>query len=333
MIDLAVGEPYEIEVQYAKGQPGFLGAVRLGCLPPVPGDAVNRAATLAAECDAVLLFVGTSEEWESEGRDREDMELPGEQAAVIERVASANRNTVVVLSSCTPVSMDWLDRVPGVLQVWFPGQECGNAIADVLFGDVNPSGKLPLSFPARLQHNPSFINYPGENGQVRYGEGPFIGYRYYEKKRISPLFCFGHGLSYTSFRYGNLTLHETEIAYGTELRVSLEVTNTGDRQGKETVQLYVRDEESSLLRPDKELKGFAKVALEPGQTETVSFVLTPRDLSYYDPKRRGWIAEAGEFAVLAGSSARDIRARAAFKLTTSGRMGDLPEPASQAAGD
>jgi beta-glucosidase len=217
--------------------------------------------------------------------------------------------------------------VAGVVQAWFPGQECGNAIADVLFGDVNPSGKLPQTFPKRLEDNPAFINYPGENGQVYYGEGLFVGYRYYEKKKIEPLFPFGYGLSYTTFEYGNLTLNASEYEYGDDVQVRVDVTNTGQREGQEIVQLYVRDEESSLVRPEKELKAFKKVVLKPGETQTVDFKLDVRALSFYDPRQKGWVAEAGEFAVLVGSSSQDIRAQATFALTTTGLTSDVPRMA------
>ena len=188
-----------------------------------------------------LVFVGLNGDWESEGHDRPDMELAGEQNELIERVAAANPSTVVVLQTGSPVAMPWLDKVAGVLQAWYPGQECGNAIADVLFGAVNPSGKLPQTFPVRLEDNPAYINYPGENGHVRYGEGIFVGYRYYEKKRVAPLFPFGFGLSYTSFAYANLRLAAPTIGPDDQLTVSVDVTNTGQRAGQEIVQLYVRD--------------------------------------------------------------------------------------------
>jgi beta-glucosidase len=192
----------------------MLTGVRLGHLPPVPADAIKRAAALAAEADVALLCVGLNGDWESEGFDRPHMDLVGEQTALIERVAAANPNTVVVLQTGSPVAMPWLDQVAAVVQAWYPGQECGNAIADVLFGDVNPSGKLPQTFPVRLEDNPAYINYPGENGTVRYGEGLFVGYRYYEKKRVAPLFPFGFGLSYTTFAYGTPRLRAGFIGVG-----------------------------------------------------------------------------------------------------------------------
>jgi beta-glucosidase len=311
-LDMVAGQSYAIKIEYSRRGASPGGGLRQGCMRVLPDDAIARATQAAAECDAALVFVGTSNEWESEGFDRVDMELPGEQVELAKKVAAANTNTVVVLNTGSPVTMSqWIDQVPAVLQAWFPGQECGNAIADVLFGDVNPSGKLPTTFPKRLEDNPAYINYPGESGKVFYGEGIFVGYRYYDKKKIEPLFPFGHGLSYTRFEYGNL-----RVKAEAEVEVKVEVKNSGEREGKEVVQLYVRDVESSLVRPEKELKAFAKIALKPGETKTVRFTLGQGDLSYYDPRRRQWIAEAGEFEVLIGSSSRDIRARGSFELKT-----------------
>jgi beta-glucosidase len=242
------------------------------------------------------------------------MELVGRQNELIARVATANPRTVVVLQTGGPVTMPWLDQVAGVMQAWYPGQECGNAIADVLFGAVNPSGKLPQTFPVRLEDNPAFINYPGENGRVRYGEGIFVGYRYYEKKQVEPLFPFGFGLSYTSFAYANLRLSAETITPDGQLTITVDVTNTGLQSGQEVVQLYVHDGVSSLTRPPKELKGFAKVTLAPGEAKTVTLTLNRQALAYWDDAQQAWVAEAGEFEVMLGSSAQDIRARGRFHL-------------------
>jgi beta-glucosidase len=184
----------------------------------------------------------------------------------------------------------------------------------VLFGDVNPSGRLPQTFPMRLQENPAYINYPGENGRVHYGEGIFVGYRYYNKKEIAPLFPFGYGLSYTSFEMSNLQLSATETDTP-ELQAHVDVTNTGDRAGKEVVQVYVRDVQAAVARPPQELKGFQKVQLEPGETKTVTFRLDQASLAYFDDKQQGWLAEAGEFVVAIGRSSADISLEASFVLT------------------
>jgi beta-glucosidase len=233
----------------------------------------------------------------------------------------------VVLNTGSPIPMDWLDKVAAVVQAWYPGQEAGNAIADVLFGDVNPSGKLPTTFPKRLQDNPTYINFPGESGKkVYYGEGLFVGYRYYDKKDIEPLFPFGYGLSYTTFAYKNLTLNADEYELGDEIQVSLEVQNTGARAGKEVMQLYIRDVESSLMRPEKELKAFAKIALEPGETKTVTLTLDQDALSFYDPAQKQWVVEPGEFKVLVGSSSHDIHLRKRFVLKRDSATGLVSRP-------
>jgi beta-glucosidase len=313
-VSLTAGQPYQLVIEYSARKAFDWTPLRIGCLPTVPADSIGAAAALAARCDVAIVFAGLTDEWESEGFDRVDMELPGDQVELIERVAAANPNTVVVLNVGSPLAMDWLDRVPAVLQAWYTGQEAGNAIADVLFGDVNPSGRLPTSFPRRLKDNPAYINYPGENGKVHYGEGLFVGYRYYDRKDIRPLFPFGYGLSYTTFGYRDLALSAAEYGPGEEIKVSVTVENTGTRAGQEVVQLYVRDLESRLVRPEKELKAFTKVALEAGETRTVTLTLDEEALAYYDPAQEGWVAEAGEFEVLVGRSALDIHLAGRFTL-------------------
>jgi beta-glucosidase len=321
-ITLAAGQPYQLQIECAS-RPGILESdlpiyrFRVGCAPKMLDDLIQQAAALAAKSDVTIVFAGLTNEWESEEFDRPDMELPGDQVKLIEQVAAANPNTIVVLHAGSPLNLSWLDQVAVVVQAWYLGQETGNAIADVLFGDVNPCGKLPTTFPKRLQDNPAYLNYPGENGQVLYGEGLFVGYRYYDKKDIAPLFPFGYGLSYTTFAYRNLKLSQTEYAPGDTIRLSVDVENTGSRAGKEIVQVYLHDVESRLVRPEKELKAFAKVALEPGETKTLTFTLDEQALSYYDPASKRWVAEAGEFQVLVGSSSRDIRLAASFDLSES----------------
>lgn len=310
-IELAAGQPHQVTVEYV-GFPGMpWQQVRVGCVRQLPADAIAQAAQLAAACDVAVVFVGLTEEWESEGFDRPDMELPGAQAELIEQVAAANPRTVVVISAGSPVRMPWLGKVPAVLQAWYLGQETGNAIADVLLGDVNPSGRLPTTFPVRLQDNPAYLNYPGENGEVLYGEGLFVGYRYYDRKGIEPLFPFGHGLSYTTFEYRNLALSKGDDG---QVRVAVDVANTGARAGQETVQVYVRDVQSRLMRPEKELKGFAKVSLAAGEVKTVVVSLDRDALAYYDPAAKGWVVEPGEFEVLVGHSSRDIRLTGRFSI-------------------
>lgn len=315
--ELEAGKEYLITIEYAKSEASPLSAVRLGVLPPVTADALERAASLAAASDVAIVFVGFGGEWQSEGFDRPDMELPGEQNKLVEAVANANPRTIVVLNTGSPITMPWLDKVAAVVEAWYGGQETGNAIADVLFGDVVPSGKLAQTFPVRVEDNPAYLNFPGENGKVYYGEGIFVGYRYYDKKRLAPLFPFGFGLSYTTFSYTNLKLSAQEINSNGSLTVSIDITNTGRLAGKEAVQLYVRDKEARLVRPEKELKAFTKVALEPGETKTVALTIERKSLAYYDDRQHQWVAEAGQFEVLVGASSQDIRASASFTLTDS----------------
>jgi beta-glucosidase len=253
-------------------------------------------------------------EWETEGADRVDMKLPGAQNELIERVAKANKNTIVVLNVGSAVEMPWIDKVPAVLQLWYNGQEQGNALADILFGDVNPSGKLPTTFLVRLEDNPAFINYPGENGKVRYGEGIFVGYRYYEKKNVAPLFPFGHGLSYTEFKYSNLRLSAKSITPNGTLKVKVDVTNTGKVIGREIVQLYVRDVKATFARPGKELKAFEKIELKPRQTKTVTFILDREAFWYFDAAKNAWSTEPGEFEILVGASSRDVHEKQSIIL-------------------
>jgi beta-glucosidase len=237
-LKLEAGKAYPIKIEYYwKGNPRWR-SLSFGHQPPHAKDLIAEAVKLAKKADVVVLIAGLNGEWESEGFDRVDMKLPGAQNELIERVAKANKNTIVVLNAGSPVEMPWIDKVPTVLQLWYNSQEQGNALADVLFGDVNPSGKLPTTFPVRLQDNPAYINYPGENGEVRYGEGIFVGYRYYDKKEITPLFPFGHGLSYTTFKYSNLRLSEPALTPNELLKVRVDVNNTA-RSGRKSF-LYVR---------------------------------------------------------------------------------------------
>lgn len=314
---LEADRTYRLAIEYAYPEAAFLGfrALRIGLDLALGDAAIERAAALAAEADVAIVFAGLNGEWDTEGQDRPDINLAGRQDELIARVAAANPSTIVVLQTGGPVAMPWLGEVAAVLQAWYPGQECGNAIADVLTGAVNPAGRLPQTFPLRLEDNPAFINYPGENGKVRYGEGLFIGYRYYERKAVAPLFPFGFGLSYASFAYANLRLSADEIGPGETLRVTVDVTNTGERAGQEVAQLYLRDEAARLARPLKELKGFAKVDLQPGETASVTLTLDRRALAYWDDAAHAWVAEAGAFEVLVGASSQDIRARAGFRLS------------------
>ncbi len=313
-IEMIAGQQYQLRVEYSSRDTTQWRLIRIGCLPPISATAIEDACELAKQSDVAIVVVGLTSEWEREGLDRIDMELPGEQVKLIESIASANKNTIVIVNAGSPIHMAWLDKVPAVMQAWYLGQEAGNAIADIIFGNVNPSGKLPTTFPKRIQDNPAYINYPGENGKVYYGEGIFVGYRYYDKKDIEPLFPFGHGLSYTTFTYHDITIDKTEYNLHDDIQISIEIENTGHCFGKEVVQLYIRDVESSMIRPEKELKGFVKVALESGEKKTITFNLNHKSLSFYDPSKKEWVAEAGMYEILVGSSSHDIRLKEGFEL-------------------
>lgn len=278
---------------------------------------IADAAAAARKADAVI-FVGglnKSNHQDCEGDDRLQYGLPYAQDKVIGALAEANPNLAVVIVSGNAVAMPWIDRVPAVLEAWFSGSEAGNALADVVFGAVNPSGKLPFTFPVRLEDNGAHAlgEYPGAD-KVKYNESIFVGYRWHDKEQLKPLFAFGHGLSYTAFAVGNVKADRTTLAPNGSIRISADVTNTGDRAGAEVVQLYIGDEQSSLPRPVKELKGFQKVSLNPGQTQTVTFEITSGMLQYYDDAKGAWVAEPGAFTAYVGAASDDIRGTVEFEL-------------------
>ena len=275
---------------------------------------IDEAVELAASSDVALVLAGLPLHYESEGIDRKHIDLPPAHNQLISAVAKVQSNTAVVLTNGSAIAMPWVDEVPTILETWLGGQAGAGAIADVLFGVVNPSGKLAETFPVRLEDTPAFLNFPDEDGEVIYGERMFVGYRYYDKRKIAPLFPFGHGLSYTQFSYDNLQLSANDLTDRDQLQVTLSVTNSGQRTGKEVVQLYVVDKESSHKRPPQELKGFDKIKLAPGESKQVTFNLSSRDFSYYSKLYDRWIAESGEFEILVGASSRDIRLRGALNF-------------------
>jgi len=269
---------------------------------------IDAAVNEAKSAHVALLYLALPTSKESEGYDRPDLELTQHQIALINAVTKVQPNTIVILNSGAPVVMgEWINGTAAVLEAWMMGQAGGGAIADVLFGKVNPSGKLAETFPNRLVDTPAYINYPGENGEVRYGEGIFIGYRYFDAKQVPVLFPFGYGMSYTTFAYQNSQVSAKTFKDVDGLTVSVDVTNTGKLAGKEIIQVYVHDRKSRLVRPPKELKGFVKVELQPGETKTVSVDLDFRAFAYYHPGYKQWVAEDGEFDVLIGASSVDIR--------------------------
>jgi len=280
------------------------------------GNPLQEAVDAAKNSDVAVVVVSTFRT-EGEGHDRPSMSLPNGQDALIQAVAAVNKRTIVILNNGTPVDMrPWIDQVPGLLEAWFPGQEGGNAIASILFGDVNPSGKLPTTFGMRREDYPDYGNFPGVKFRVAYEEGIYVGYRHFDKENIAPLFPFGFGLSYTTFEYGPLQLSQPTLDPQGKIAVSLDVKNTGSRAGQEVVELYIHDPSPKIDKPVRELKGFAKVALAPGETKTVTIPITPRDLAYFDVPGKQWKADAGDYEIQIGASSRDIRQHATVHLAS-----------------
>lgn len=289
----------EAELTYAEGYPAD---------DSFRQEMIDEAVDRAKLADVAVLYIALPAYKESEGYDRTDLDLTAQQVALIKAVSTVQPNTVVVLNNGAPVAMSaWIDDVAAVLEAWMMGQAGGGAIADVLLGKINPSGKLAETYPIRLVDTPAHLNWPGDAGEVRYGEGLFIGYRYYDAKQIPVLFPFGYGLSYTSFEYSNARVSSNAFKDVDGVTVTVDVTNTGKVAGKEIVQVYVHDLQSGLVRPEKELKGFAKVEVQPGETKSVSIPLGFRAFAYYHPEYRKWITESGEFHILIAASAADIR--------------------------
>lgn len=299
----------------------------------VDDQLIHEATECARNSEVAVLFVGLPDRYESEGFDREHMSLPTNHEALIRSVLDAQPNTIVVLSNGSPVEMPWVDDVPAIIEGYLGGQAGGGAVADILYGVESPSGKLAETFPVKVEDNPSYLYFPGEGDRVEYREGIFVGYRYYDTKKIKPLFPFGHGLSYTTFSYENMTVSTHDLNDSENVTVTIQVKNTGSVKGKEIVQLYVHDKHSSVVRPDKELKAFDKVELEPGETKEVDLELDRRAFAYYNTDKEDWSVESGEFELRVGPSSADIALTdtisitssepTTFKVTRNSTIGDL----------
>jgi beta-glucosidase len=300
---LVAGETTTISLDYPVSQYAMLRGVMVGAEAPRVSDAIDRAVAAAAAADVAVVVVGTNDDWETEGEDRATIDLPGEQDDLVRRVAAANPNTVVIINAGSPVAMPWVDDVAAVMQIWFPGEEVGNSVADVLLGVVEPGGRLPVTIPKRLADTPAYLSHPGDGGIARYDEGLFIGYRWYDARQIEPRFPFGHGLGYTTWSFGAASV-QGDTAGGATVRV--DVSNTGTRSGSTVVQCYVEPPSDGPRRPIRELRGFAKVFLHPGETMTAEIWLPERAFATWDVAAHDWRVPPGDYRVWVGASSRDL---------------------------
>lgn len=311
VVDLEAGVPVALEL-VARGDPGMRLLAELRCAPPEAPDALEHSVATARDADAAIVVVGLDGDWETEGRDRDALDLPGRQVELIRAVAAAQPRTVVVVVAGSPVDLSWAAEVPAVLWVWLPGQEGGRAVADVLLGDAEPGGRLPCTLPARLEDTPSFLDT--EPGVLRYPEGVFTGHRWYDARGIEPAFPFGFGLGYTTWALGD-PIVGGPIEPDDVVQVRVPVTNTGGRRATCTVQVYVGHPGAPRPRAVRELRGFAKVAVDAGGADEVVVTLTMRDLAHWDPVAEAWVAEAGEHLVWAGTSSRALTSPVTLVLT------------------
>ncbi len=286
----------------------------------VDENLMEDAKNAATQSDVAIVFAGLIEEYESEGYDRLHIQLPENHNRLIEAVSAVQPNTIVVLCNGAPVAMPWLGKVKGLLEAYLGGEALGGAIADILFGDANPCGKLAETFPMKLSHNPSYLNFPGTEGKVEYKEGLFVGYRYYDAKQIGPLFPFGFGLSYSRFAYTHMTVGKSTITDTETVQVTVQVKNLGPMAGKEIVQLYIHKPDSKVIRPVKELKGFKKVYLEPGEQKTVTFSLDKRSFAYYHSNIKDWYVESGLYHILAASASTEVQLIGSIIVTSTRKL-------------
>lgn len=339
-VELEAGRTYELVIETVAENLTKFGGLELRVRAPFPSDAIARAAAVARAADVAVIVVGTNDDWETEGEDRTFLGLPGDQDVLVSAVVAANPRTVVVVNTGAPVTMPWADDVPAIVQSWLGGQEMGDALVDVLTGEVDPGGRLPTTFPVCIEHNPSFGNFPGDNGQVRYAESIFVGYRWYQTRDLPVLWPFGHGLSYASFEIGVPELSAVSIVAGETVTVRVPIANSGNRSGSHVIQCYVRPHGAGIVRPTSELKSFRKVTLGPGESTVVELALDGRAFAYWDPAQPewpelrdrqantltnlqtqerkaepGWTIEPGRYEIAIANSVADINDVATVQLT------------------
>ncbi|HEV8063700.1 MAG TPA: glycoside hydrolase family 3 C-terminal domain-containing protein, partial [Acidimicrobiales bacterium] len=325
-VTLEAGQQYGLVVEYEPRAGFALSGLMIGAVPPVLSDEdlLVAAETAAAAADAAVCVVGTTAEWETEGHDRSTMDLPGLQGELVRRVVRANPRTCVLVNAGAPVTMDWAGEAPAVAQIWFPGEQGGEAAADVLLGEADPGGRLPTTIPHRLEDTPAFAHYPGDGGHVAYGEGLLIGYRHYDAGDVQPLWPFGHGLSYTTFALADLDVRLVGTFGGDALppgllgdglvEVAVTATNTGERAGTEVVQCYLGRQDRSSNEPVRQLRGVAKVSLAAGESERLTIVLNERSFARWDGVAHAFVATAGDYEIWVGRSSRDLPLAAAVTL-------------------
>ncbi|HEY3779857.1 MAG TPA: glycoside hydrolase family 3 C-terminal domain-containing protein [Fimbriimonadaceae bacterium] len=311
-IKLEKGHRYPVEIDYIQGTGGAEVLFAWKKLPSGRKPWIDEAVRVAKSADKAIVFVGANHDEDTEGSDKSNLSMPDDSDELVSEVLKVRPDAIIVLINGTPVAMPWVDQAHAILEAWYPGMECGNAIADVLFGKANPSGKLPVSFPKRLEDSPAHAlgDYPPKGGVLKYDEGVLVGYRWYDAKKIEPLFPFGFGLSYTTFK---MSIAQTVVT-GPEVAVTVNVANTGRRAGGTVAELYVSELGPKVMRPEKELKAFQKVYLEPGESKTVILHLNKRSFSYYSADSHDWVTDGGEYDLLLGSSSRNIESKASIEL-------------------
>ena len=307
-IKLTKGKEYLVEVEYEFE--GRFPAIQFGCRPPDPKNLLEEAVKIAKQSDAVVLVVGTNSDWETEGNDRKGLGLPSDQDVLIKKVLAANKNSVLVLNTGSPVSMPWIKSCPAILQTWFPGQEFGNALAEILFGKESPSGKLPTTYPKKLSDTPAYSCYPGKNLQMDYKEKLLVGYKWYEKKKIEPLFPFGHGLSYSKFELKKVSLLKKKH----EIKIKVKLKNIGNFSTFETVQCYLERKAVKADTPKKKLVDFKKLKVTKDKSKKLTLKVSKRDLSEWDVKKSKWEIARGDYVIHLGTSVRDISITEEIKI-------------------